>query len=82
MNWNGLEVDEFRTYSESIDDQTVFNLPGIEIDRDIWQLLGSPSALRCFDTGYFWKPYEGEVYKPLVTSSELKTKMSELLMAA
>jgi hypothetical protein len=55
---------------------------GYTNDRDIWQLLGSPSALRSFTTGYFWKPYEGEVYKPLVTSSELKTKMSELLMAA
>jgi hypothetical protein len=48
----------------------------------LWQLLGSPSGLRSFATGYFWKPYEGEVYKPLVTSSELKIKMSELLMAA
>jgi hypothetical protein len=78
----GLEVDEFRTYSELIDDRTVASLPGIVLDRDIWQLLGSPSALRSFATGYFWKPSEGEVYKPLVTSSELKTKMSQLLMAA
>ncbi|WP_309732805.1 hypothetical protein [Chamaesiphon sp. OTE_75_metabat_556] len=61
---------------------TLANLPGIMIDRDIWQLLGSPSVLRSFDTGYFWKPYKGEVYKPLVTSSDLKNKMSELLMVA
>ncbi|PSB56366.1 hypothetical protein [Chamaesiphon polymorphus] len=78
----GVEVDEFRTYSESICDPTVANLAGIVVDRDMWQLLGSPSALRSFATGYFWKPYEGEVYKPLVTSFELKHKMSELLMAA
>jgi hypothetical protein len=78
----GVEVDEFRTYSELIDDGTVISLPGIVVDRDIWHLLGSPSGLRSFATGYFWKPYEGEVYKPLVTSSELKNKMSELLMAA
>jgi hypothetical protein len=86
----GVEVDEFRTYSESIDDPTVVSLPGIVVDsasqtlreRDIWQLLGSPSVLRSFATGYLWKPYEGEIYKPLVTSSELKTKMSELLMVA
>jgi hypothetical protein len=78
----GVEVDEFRTYSELIDDGTVASLPGIVIDRDIWQLLGSPATLRNFAMGYFWKPYEGEVYKPLVTSSELKNKMSELLMAA
>jgi hypothetical protein len=78
----GVEVDEFRTYSELTDDPTVVSLPGIVVSQDIWQLLGSPSALRSFATGYFWKPYEGEVYKQLVTSSELKTKMSELLMAA
>jgi hypothetical protein len=51
-------------------------------ERDIWQLLVSLLGLRSFATGYFWKPYEGAVYKPLVTSSELKTKMSELLMTA
>jgi hypothetical protein len=61
---------------------TLASLTGIVVDRDIWQLLGSPSALRSFAMGYFWKPYEGEVYKPLVTSSELKTKMSELLIVA
>ncbi len=78
----GVEVDEFRTYSELIDDGTVASLPGIVVNQEMWQLLGSPSGLRSFAKGYFWKPYEGEVYKPLVTSSELKTKMSELLMAA
>jgi hypothetical protein len=78
----GLEVDEFRTYSELIDDAMVASLPGIVVDRDIWQLLGSSPTLRIFSTGYFWKPYEGEVYKPLLTSFALKNKMSELLMAA
>jgi len=78
----GVEVDEFRIYSELTDDPTVVSLPGIVVDRDMWQLLGSPSTLRSFATGYLWKPDEGEVYKPLVISSELKTKMSELLMAA
>ena len=63
-------------------DRIINSLPRIVVDRDIWQLLGSPIALRSFATGYFWKPYEGKVYRPLVTSSELKTKMSELLMAA
>jgi hypothetical protein len=86
----GVEVDEFRTYSELIDDslgerlrqRTVASLPGIVLAQDIWQLLGSSPILRSFSTGYFWKPYEGEVYKPLVTSFALKNKMSELLMAA
>jgi hypothetical protein len=61
---------------------TLASLSEIEVDRNIWQLLGSPSALRSFAKGYFWKPYECEIYQPLVTSSELRTKMSELLMAA
>ncbi len=78
----GVEVDEFRTYSELIEDGTVASLPGVTINQDIWQLLGSPSRLRSFAPGYLWNPYEGEVYKPLAMSSELKTKMSELLMAA
>jgi hypothetical protein len=36
-----VEVDELRTYSESIDDGLVASLPGIVVDREIWQLLGS-----------------------------------------
>jgi hypothetical protein len=36
----GVEVDEFRTCSELTDDLTVASLPGIVVDRDIWQLLG------------------------------------------
>jgi hypothetical protein len=61
---------------------TLASLPGIVVDLDIWQLLGSPSTLLSFAIGYFWESYECKIYKPLVTSSELKTKMSELLMAA
>lgn len=78
----GVEVDEFRTYSELIEDLTAPNLSGIVVSQDIWQLIGSPSTLRNFALNYLWKPYEGEVYKPLATSSDLKTKMSELLLAA
>ncbi len=44
MNWKGLEVDEFKTYSELIDDGAVASLHGIVIDRDIWQLLGSQTT--------------------------------------
>lgn len=78
----GIELDRFSTYNELIDDPTVASLPGIVVSEDIWQLLDAPSALRNFAMGYFWKPYEGEVYKPLVASSELKNKMLELLLMA
>jgi hypothetical protein len=31
---------------------TLASLPGIKVDRDIWQLLCSPSVLRSFATAY------------------------------
>ncbi|WP_373529005.1 hypothetical protein [Nostoc sp.] len=30
-------------------------------------------------SGYVWKPYEGEVYKPLMASPDLKSKPNKLL---
>ena len=55
----GIELDEFSTYSELIDDPTVASLPGIVVSEDILQLLDAPPAFRNFAMGYFWKPYEG-----------------------
>ncbi|NER26541.1 MAG: hypothetical protein F6J89_02650 [Symploca sp. SIO1C4] len=45
-----------------------------------WQAMGSPSGFRPLSPGYVWKPYEGEVYKPLIASSELKNKLKQLLI--
>ena len=75
----GLEVDEFRTYSELLEEVSLQSFPGLVIAETIWQLLGSPPAFRSFSLGYVWKPYQGEVYQPLMVSSDLKKKLNELL---
>ncbi|MFB2894402.1 hypothetical protein ACE1CI_15950 [Aerosakkonemataceae cyanobacterium BLCC-F50] len=75
----GLEVDEFRTYSELLEDTSSPSFPGLVLAETIWQLLGAPSDFRSFSSGYVWKPYQGEVYQPLMVSSDLKNKLNELL---
>ncbi|MEO0536541.1 MAG: hypothetical protein AAF215_22015 [Cyanobacteria bacterium P01_A01_bin.123] len=64
----GVEVDEFRTYSELLDEPSNLSLPGLVLSDAVWQAMNSPSTFRPFSTGYVWQPYEGEVYKPLVVS--------------
>ncbi|HEY9600148.1 MAG TPA: hypothetical protein V6C85_00950 [Allocoleopsis sp.] len=76
----GLEVDEFRTYSELIEESSAVFFPGLVLAEPIWQAIGLPPAFRSFSSGYVWKPYEGEVYKPLMVSSDLKNKLNELLV--
>ena len=76
----GVEVDEFRTYSELISEATVLSLPGLVFAETVWRLLGASTLFRPFSTGYVWQPYEGEVYKPLMVSPNLKNKLSELLV--
>lgn len=75
----GLEVDEFRTYSELIAETSPQSFPGLVLAETIWQLLGSPLDFRAFSSGYVWKPYQGEIYQPLIVSSDLKKKFNELL---
>lgn len=75
----GLEVDEFRTYSELIEENSPQSFPGLVLAETIWQLVGSPPDFRLFSSGYVWKPYQGEVYQPLMVSSDLKNKLNELL---
>ncbi|MCU0569002.1 MAG: hypothetical protein MUF49_20680 [Oculatellaceae cyanobacterium Prado106] len=76
----GLEVDEFRTYSELISEGTVPNFPGLVLAETIWRSQGTSTLFRPFSPGYVWQPYEGEVYKPLMVSPDLKNKLSELLV--
>ncbi|WP_227498589.1 hypothetical protein [Synechococcus sp. PCC 7336] len=76
----GLEVDEFRTYSESISEATVPSFPGLVLAEMVWRSLGASILFRPFSPGYVWQPYEGEVYKPLTVSPDLKNKFSELLV--
>jgi hypothetical protein len=70
----GVKVDEFRTYSELIDDGTEASLPGIAITsgrlcQRSRYLETNKLSVRAseFRSGLFWQPYEGEVYQPLVT---------------
>ena len=78
----GVEVDEFRTYSELIEDSSDSAFPGLVLSEELWQATGSSPAFRPFSPGYVWKPYEGEAYKPLMTSPDLKSKLNELLTVA
>lgn len=75
----GMEVDEFRTYGELLEESHTPSFPGIVLAETVWQAIGSSPTFRPFSLGYVWKPYEGEVYKPLMTSSDLKDKLNELL---
>lgn len=77
----GIEVDEFRTYSELITEPSVLSFPGLVLSETVWQSMASPAFFRAFSSGYVWQPYEGEVYKPLAVSTDLKEKMNELLVA-
>jgi hypothetical protein len=76
----GLEVDEFRTYSELSSEASVPSFPGLVLAETVWQSLGTSSVFRPFSPGYVWQPYEGETYKPLTVSPDLKNKLSELMV--
>lgn len=77
----GLEVDEFRTFDELLNEPSNLDMPGLVLSDSTWQSLGSPSAFRAFSSGYVWQPYEGETYKPLTVSPLLKERMNRLLVA-
>lgn len=77
----GVEVDEFKTYSELLEDASDLLIPGLVLAENIGQMLGLSSAYRAFSPGYVWLPYEGEVYNPLMASPALKNKLNELLLA-
>jgi hypothetical protein len=76
----GVEVDEFRTYHELLDESPTPTFPGLVLAETVWQSLGASPTFRPFSSGYVWQPYEGEVYKPLLVSSDLKNKLNELLI--
>ncbi|BAU14574.1 hypothetical protein LEP3755_51230 [Leptolyngbya sp. NIES-3755] len=78
----GVEVDEFRTYSELQEDAAVLGVlfPGLVLSEETWRSLSCPSAFRPFRSGYVWKRYEGEVYRPLIASPDLTDKLNELLI--
>lgn len=77
----GVEVDEFRTYDELLKESANLAFPGLVLTETAWQVLGSSPVFRSFSPGYVWKPYEGEVYRPLMSSLDLKRQLNELLIA-
>jgi len=76
----GVEVDEFRTFSELSGDAASLAIPGLVLSTELEkQFQEGLSSLRPFSPGYVWQPYAGEIYSPLMTSPELKSKLNELL---
>lgn len=47
----GVEVDEFRTYSELISEGTVPRFPGLVLAEAVWQSLGASTLFQPFSTG-------------------------------
>ncbi|MBW4481260.1 MAG: hypothetical protein KME14_01830 [Tildeniella torsiva UHER 1998/13D] len=78
----GVEVDEFRTYSELLEDSSKLSIPGLVLAAEVGQEIKLSSAYRPFSPGYVWLPYEGEIYNPLMASPSLKSKLNELLLAS
>lgn len=75
----GVEVDEFRTYSELMEDMFNLSIPGLVVSKTLEQQGGKLSAFRSFSPHYVWQPYEGEIYNPLIASPQLKNKLNELI---
>jgi len=75
----GVEVDEFRTYSELMEDLSKLSIPGLVLAKELTHGLEILPIFRPFSPSYMWQPYEGEVYNPLMASPELKNKLNELL---
>ena len=56
----GVEVDEFRTYNELINDKSDEPIPGLVMRESIYQQLRSEVIYYPFREGYVWQVYEGE----------------------
>ena len=76
----GVEVDEFRTYSELKADAAILAalFPGLVLAESVWCSIDSPPGFRPFIKGYVWQPYAGEVYQPLKTSTDLSDRLKQL----
>jgi hypothetical protein len=75
----GVEVDEFRTYSELIEESSNLSIPGLVVAKPLERELGILPVFRSFSPSYVWQPYAGEVYNPLMASPNLRNKLNELL---
>jgi hypothetical protein len=75
----GIEVDEFRTYTELIEESSNLSIPGLVLSKTLKPDLVLLPVFRDFSPSYVWYPYAGEVYNPLMASPNLKNKLNELL---
>ncbi len=76
----GVEVDEFRTYTELIEDRGLLAVlfPGLVLANRVWKSIGSPGSFRKFSGDYVWQSYGGEVYHPLKASLDLTERLDRL----
>jgi hypothetical protein len=75
----GVEVDEFRTHSELIEDLPNLYIPGLVLSTALAEEVETLPGFQPFSSSYVWQPYKGEIYNPLMTSPDLKRKLDELL---
>ena len=68
------------THNELSSEIPQSSLPGLVLSETVWRSLEASTSFRPFSPGYVWQPYEGEVYKPLTVSPDLKDKLNELLV--
>jgi hypothetical protein len=54
----GVEVDEFRSYSELLDEDRALapGFPGLVLAEPLWKRLGEPAGFEAFSPGYVWAP--------------------------
>ncbi|AFY80417.1 hypothetical protein [Oscillatoria acuminata] len=78
----GVEVDEFRTYSELMEDLPEWSIPGLVLAQNLTEGLETMPGFKLFNSTHIWQPYEGESSTPLLGSLDLKNQLDELLTLA
>jgi hypothetical protein len=82
----GCEVDEFRSYSELLDDVGTYSdghreltyFDGLVLREDVWKELGMPLGFLPFSEEHRWKPYWGTSYSPLGDNKEYSKRLRDL----
>ncbi|WP_254566966.1 hypothetical protein [Oscillatoria sp. HE19RPO] len=78
----GVEVDEFRTYSELLEDLPDLSIPGLVLAQNLTAEFETMPGFKQFNSTHIWRPYEGETYTPLKGSPDFKKQLDELLSLA
>lgn len=53
----GVEVDDFRSFSEIDDDLITLDFQGLVLSDLLWRHIGSPDIYVPFESGYRWRPF-------------------------